>query len=148
MFLVSGGVTLAELGVVKSTEKPWGFALDYVPLDDVHSAVLDTDYEDRVSLSNSLQSMLEDLMNLYTRHSSRLSSTDIESILDLESSLRATINKMKLIDDETILLNLANGNPEQVDSVWTMQVENTAKSIHETISLAIQIFGKFFPASK
>jgi len=148
MFLVRGGVTLPESGKFKSTEKPWGFALEYVSFDDVYSAVFDTDNEDRESYASSLQSMLEDVLNLYTRHSSRLSSTDIESILDLESSLRSTINQMKLIDDETTLLNLADGNSAKVDSVWTKQVENTVKSLHETISLAIQIFGKFFPVAK
>ena len=124
------------------------YALEYISFDDVHAAIYDTDDEDRESFANSLQRMLEDLLSLYTRHSSRLSSTDIESILDLESSFRSTINKVKIIDDETTLLNLADSDPAKVDSVWIRQVENTAKSLHETITLIIQIFGKFFPKSK
>ncbi len=148
MFLISGGVTLPESRKFKSTEKPWEFALEYISFDDLLAAVYDTDVQDRESFANSLQHMLEDLLSLYTRHSSRLSSTDIESILDLESSLRSTINKVKISDDETTLLNLADGDPAKVDSVWVKQVENTAKSLHETITLVIQIFGKFFPKSK
>jgi len=148
MFLVSGGVTLHESGNFKSTEKPWGFALEYISLDDVHAAVYDADDKDRESFANSLQLMLDDLLSLYTRHSSRLSSTDIESILGLESSLCSTINNVKIVDDEITLSNLATGDPAKIDLVWIKQVENTAKSLHETIILAIQIFGKFFPKSK
>lgn len=148
MFLVSGGVALPESGKFKSTEKPWGFALEYVSLDEVCSAVYDTDDEDRDFFAKFLRNMLEDLLNLYARHSSRLSHTDIESILNLESSLRSTINQVKSVDDETTLLNLADGDSAKVESTWIKQVENTAKSLYETTTLAIQVFGEFFPKSK
>lgn len=148
MFLASGGVTFPKSEKIKSAEKHWSFVLEGISFDDVHSAVLDTDNDDRESFVNSLQDMLENLLSLYTRHSSRFSSTDIETILELEGSLRSTINKMILVDDETALLNLADGNSTKVDLVWTNQVENTAKSLHETISLTIRFFGKFFPTAK
>ena len=62
VFLVSGGVSLPKSGKFKSTEKPWGFALEYISSDDVNSAVFDTDNDHRESFASSLQFMLEDLL--------------------------------------------------------------------------------------
>jgi len=148
MFLSNGGVTLPESAKFKSPDKPWGFALEYVSFEDIHSALFDTDIDDRESFVTSLQQKLEDLLRLYARYSNRLSAEDIKAILELEGILRPLINEMSLIDDETVLLNLAEGDPARVDSVWTKHIENAANRLKEAITQSIQIFGEFFPLPK
>jgi len=148
MFLMSGGVAFPKSNKYKFAKKPWGFALEYVSFDDLHSAILDTDVDDRVSFANSLELLLKDLPIIYTRYSGRLSHTDIEAILDFEGKLRSLVKKIRLIDDETALSNLAGGDPEYVDSIWTKQVEKTADSLKETVEQSIKTFSKFFPTAK
>jgi hypothetical protein len=143
VFIENSGVAIPQMTKLTSPDKPWALALEEISIEHIHSAIYDSDFDEREFYTASLEKGLENLLQLFVRYSNRLSAEDIKVILELEGALRPLIREMLLIDNDADLLNLSGGDSTQVDTIWLKHVEKATKNLKEVISQSLQIFGKF-----